>query len=426
MNDATTGDTAKTGYAWVVMAGCCLLVFGTLGTVGGTAAVFLYPISVDLDVPISTLSLYLSISAIVMAFLGPMAGKLFEKIKPRYVMALASVVLGGGCALYGLCAQLWHFYAVAVVVAAGSSVLYFIAVPTMITMWFRERTAFAMSVALAFSGIGSMIMNVIVGRIIDTGGWRTGFFAVGLICVVLCVPVTLLLLKTPQEKNLLPYGAAPEATTENAKSAQPSGAPRGLTMKQALATPAFFLMFIGQFCFSITTASNQLLATFGRVDLAMDAVGAGLIVSCCAAGLIAGKIFLGATTDKFGVNQANITGTTITCAGLILLSLTSGTTFVYAAAVVFGLGLGVYNIEPPIYVRRAFGIKAYGAIFGAVSIATTLGSSIFMPVYNAIAANLGGYGATFYISCATTALACVLYITADRLGKNYISKYDAV
>jgi len=407
------------------MVSCCVLVFGTLGTVGGTSAVFLYPISVDLGIPITSLSLYLSISAFVMAFLGPMAGKLFEKHKPRNVLALAAVVLAAGIALYGMCNQVWHFYIVAVIVACGTSVLYFIAVPTMITMWFREKTAFAMSIALAFSGIGSMIMNVIIGNIIDTVGWRTGFFTVAIICAVLTIPVSLLLLKTPQEKKLEPYGAPLNPEDKGTAGAQAAGAPRGLTMKQAYSTPAFYLMFIGQFCFSIMTASNQLLSTYGRANLNMDAVGAGLIVSSCAGGLIIGKIILGALTDKLGVNNANIIGTIVTCAGLIMFPMAlNNASFVYAAAVVFGLGLGVYNIEPPIYVRKTFGAKAYSAIFGSISIATTLGSSIFMPIYNSMAASSGSYSITFYISVAVTALACILYITAGGMGKDYINKYD--
>jgi MFS family permease len=420
---STTSGTAKTPYAWVVMVACCVLVTGSLGTVGGTSAVFLYPISQDLDVPITTLSIYLSVSALIMAVLGPFAGRLLQKFSPSTVIAAGSAVLAAGAALYGVCQEVWQFYAVSVVVAIGASVVYFIAVPSIIMMWFRERTGFAMSVALAFSGIGSMVMNIIVGAIIKSGGWRTGFFSVGIICAVLTIPVALLLLKTPQQKGLLPYGAPLDGGASTA--AKPAQAPaRGVTQKQSLKTSAFYIMFIGQFCFSIVTASNQLLNTYGQANLGFDAIQAGVIVSCCAFGLIFGKILLGMVTDKFGVDQANVVGGVITIIGLIMIAMAfDNTGLIYVAAAVFGLGLGVYNIEPPVYVRKTFGMKEYSAIFGGVSLATTLGSSIFIPVYNQMAAG-SDYRITFYLSAGFTAIACLLYIVAGKVGKDYVDKFD--
>jgi len=423
MPEATTGaNTAKTKYAWVVMVACCILVTGSLGTVGGTSAVFLYPISKDLEIPLATLSIYLSLNAVTMAILGPFAGRLLQKFKPNYVIATGAFILTGGAALYSFCNSLVHFYIVAVIVAIGASVVYFIAVPSMITMWFRERTGFAMSVALAFSGIGSMIMNVVIGAVIRSIGWRTGFLTVGAIGAVLTIPVALLLLKSPQQKNMVPYGAPLDGGTAAATSVKP----RGVTQKQSFRTPAFYLMFVALFCFSIMTASNQLLNTYGQANLGFDAVKAGLIVSSCAGALIIGKIMLGTLTDKLGVDLANVIGTVITIAGLILVAFSFNTpNLVFVGAAVFGLGLGVYNIEPPIYVRQSFGLKEYSAIFGTVSVATTLGSALFMPIYNQIASS-GDYRITFYMSAGFTALACVLFITAGRLGKNYIEKFDPV
>jgi MFS family permease len=239
----------------------------------------------------------------------------------------------------------------------------------------------------------------------------------------LTIPVALFLLKTPQQKGLLPYGAPLDGGTGPAT--KPVQAPaRGVTQKQSFKTPAFYLMFIGQFCFSIMTASNQLLNTYGQANLGFDAIQAGVIVSCCAFGLIFGKIFLGMLTDKFGVDQANIIGGVVTIIGLIMVALAfDNTGLIYVAAAVFGLGLGVYNIEPPVYVRKTFGMKEYSAIFGGVSLATTLGSSIFIPVYNQIAAG-SDYRITFYLSAGFTAIACLLYIVAGRVGKDYVAKFD--
>jgi MFS family permease len=430
-----SNGTAKTRYAWVVMIGCCFLVGGSLGTVGGTASVFLFPVSEDLEIDIAALSVYLSINAIVMAALGPFAGKLLIRFKPGNVIAAASAILAGGTALYGLCQQLWQFYALSVFVAVGAAVVYFVAVPTMITLWFAERTGFAMSIALAFNGIGAMIMNVVVGAVNSGAGWRIGFFTVAGAAALLTIPTSLFLLKTPAEKGLTPYGAPVETAAGGVDAERPAQAEsgpaagsqaRGLTERKAFATPAFYLMFLGQFCFSIVTASQLLLNTYGQGDLAFDPVKAGVIVSSCAFGLIVGTVMLGALTDKFGVDRATMAGCALTVVGLVLIpSATAQPSLVYVGSVVFGLGLGVFMVEPPIYVRKAFGLKAYGVIFGAVSIATTLGSAVFLPLYTRIGVG-AGYGITFYASAGFTVLALVLYLTAGRVSRDYVDRFDPV
>jgi cyanate permease len=90
---------------------------------------------------------------------------------------------------------------------------------------------------------------------------------------------------------------------------------------------------------------------------------------------------------------------------------------------VIGLGLGVYLVVPPIYVKRGFGLRAYGVIFGAISMATTLGSSLLLPVFTKIGAN-SGYGIPFYACIACAVLAAALYLTAGRMSKGYIERFD--
>ncbi|MDR1117887.1 MAG: hypothetical protein LBL01_01135, partial [Bifidobacteriaceae bacterium] len=62
--------------------------------------------SKDLGIDISALSLYLSIAALAMAVLGPLAGRLLMRFPPGNVIAAGSALLVGGTALFGMAERL--------------------------------------------------------------------------------------------------------------------------------------------------------------------------------------------------------------------------------------------------------------------------------------------------------------------------------
>ena len=83
----------------------------------------------------------------------------------------------------------------------------FMAVPILMNMWFVEKKGLAMGIAMAFSGVAGMVGSTIVGVTIPMLGWRISYVILAAIGSLLYVPAILFIVKTPQEKNMQPYGA---------------------------------------------------------------------------------------------------------------------------------------------------------------------------------------------------------------------------
>src|SRR5207237_466801 len=102
----------------------------------------------------------------------------------------------------------WVFVAVAFVTMAigvnarGAFSLLF---PPVVDTFARRRD-FAMSVAFAGVGVGSIVLFPLLQRCMDAAGWRAASVALGVIVLVVLAPLNLLVRTRPQEIGLHPDG----------------------------------------------------------------------------------------------------------------------------------------------------------------------------------------------------------------------------
>ena len=98
-------------------------------------------------------------------------------------------------------------------VGAGSVCLGYSGQSLFLPNWFIRKRGFAIGIAFAGVGIGSMTLLPWVQHMIEQTGWRTACTAMGLMILIVLAPINLLLRKRPEDIGLQPDGdAAPEAT----------------------------------------------------------------------------------------------------------------------------------------------------------------------------------------------------------------------
>ena len=82
----------KPHYAWIILLGVILIRGFAGGGINSVSGLFLYPVSRDIGVGIGTLSIYLSITSIVMVLWLPLAGRLINRYDVRLVAAAGAVL----------------------------------------------------------------------------------------------------------------------------------------------------------------------------------------------------------------------------------------------------------------------------------------------------------------------------------------------
>lgn len=243
-----------------------------------------------------------------------------------------------------------------------------IPISILINNWFGvKKKGVAMSIAFAGSGLGGMVLTVILNSIIQKWGWRTAYLADAAIIFFVLMPLILfLLVSTPKEKGLERLGEG-EVTKSNS----------GLTSSQAKSTLSFWLMFFSFFMMSMINSGllNHQIAYLS--DIGFSASSSANIGALAVGSLTIGKIILGSLCDKAGLKTGSFVGNFLFFLGMISLLFTTNVPFLaYVYILMFCVGGAVPTICPPLFVSGVFGEKDYASLVGILTVAGGLGAAI--------------------------------------------------
>ena len=117
--------------------------------------------------------------------------------------------------------SLWQFYAAFTLITIGMCFGAFLVLTTTVANWFVEQRGRALASMSAGSGLGGLLVPLIVLLIASTD-WRIGLLVIGIGFWVVGVPVALVLRSRPEDYGCLPDGR-PSAESLRTTSQRPQG-----------------------------------------------------------------------------------------------------------------------------------------------------------------------------------------------------------
>ena len=248
------------------------------------------------------------------------------------------------------CSKVWHFYVLAVILGFVWPMLGGLTITTLINNWFVEKRGFVTGLAYAGSGISAAIATPIVTAVVAGSGWRAGYRLLGISAAVLLALALLLIRFKPEDMGQTALGAD---RLVSADGTQPCAV--GLTRKEALRTPAFYLMVFAFMGNSFIGMSMSAHANACLTDIGYPSNTVALVMSLIMAVMIGGKIILGIAFDRLGsVRGAFLVGSSVALSALALrfAALSPIMPWVYAAL------LRVWLFHPhgsaPVFLFREF------------------------------------------------------------------------
>lgn len=409
-------------YAYAIVAACMAITCLPCALVLSCAGIFFTPVSDFFGVPKATFTLYFSILNLAMMVALPASGKFMGKCDLRALLSGCVALCGAGCIGMGLCWQMWQFYVCGAVMGIGLAPLLYLAIPTLINAWFVKRVGFFVGLCMAFTGIGGVIFNPVGSALIagDAEGWRVAYMVFGVIILAGTLPFTLLVIRnTPADKGLLPFGA-----TRAAHPASPTGstaeatesmddATSGLTLAQALRSPAFFAVLIFSGLITLNQNIYQFLPSYvSSFADSLPAVAAvsGVVASACMGGQAVGKVLLGTINDR-SVHAGICLGVGSGIAGLTLMWLIPGQiALLLVGAFLFGIAYAMTTVQTPLLTRTVFGGADYTNIYSKITMVGALMGTVSAVAWSFIVDSAGGYPLMFILgyvllaSCGALAL----------------------
>jgi len=247
------------GWRMIGLVSAIRVVGGGLHQFGFT--VFFLPISRDLGMSRAATSLAFSLSRAQGAIEAPLVGYLIDRYGPRPIVVTAVFLAGVGYILLS-----WvHNYASFMIVYLGVICLAFVAgfvhSPMVVAnSWFIRQRARAMTVVSAAVPVGGALLSPLLAIGVASIGWRWAAFASGCIFLLVCLPLSFQLKRSPESIGLLPDGeiALVDRSANSSERTATTQIPNAdLTSRQAMKTWVFWLLVISMTarvtCYSTAT-----------------------------------------------------------------------------------------------------------------------------------------------------------------------------
>ena len=394
-----TQHTGGLFYGWYIVASAFVILFFNAGARFSFGVMF-KPMIAEFGWSRGSISLVFFVNMALYALSLIVAGRLYDRYGPKWVICISTLFLSIGFMLTAAINALWQFFLFFGVVAGmglgGPSVSLMAAITS---KWFAKLRGLAISIALTGSSVGQFILVPLVTIVTLHHGWRVSYFSIGLVMLVVNIILAVLVMRgDPPALGHRPFGhRRKQGAGATGQGASGTGR-RDLGLRDAMHTRSFWLFSIVMF----VCGSGDFLVAAHLIPLVTDygisAVTAGNMLAWFGLMSLAGLLVAGPVSDLIG-NKIPIALTFLVRFFLFLLILryqTLGSFYVFA--LVFGFTLLITAPLTATLMGRLYGFSHVGLITGFITTVHHLGGGFWAYMGGVIFDRTGSYQLAFVLS----------------------------
>jgi sugar phosphate permease len=361
----------KPFFGWYIAAMSFISLFISQGTQGFAFGIFLPAMSADLGWSRSTIVIASSITSIIAAIAGPILGRVVDKRGPRLVLLASIVVMALGVGGAGLVQEPWQLdLTFGLISGSARSALQSVLPGTMIANWFRRKRSAAYGFAAMGPPVSNFILPPVLAVMVVTYGWRSAWFGMAMIPLVLGFLPALFITRRSREQMGLEFdgeATAPATTAlDPASAGTVSNREESWTAREAVHSVAFWMVAAGMALILLAPNVSIIFLYSYLSSRGLEPGPAAAAVSAVSGMQVLSRLFFWAPVSSRvpSVRWLIILWGCILLSATILLALAQGEVWAYIAAAVLGLGLGGNLILQLQVWPEYFGRLAAGTIIG--------------------------------------------------------------
>lgn len=339
------------------------LVMATLGGVGMWSVVVALPtVQAEFGVDRGSASLPYTLTMVGFGFGGILMGRLTDRYGVTRPLVGATLALAAGYLLAGFAPNL-TLYALAqgVLIGGLGSSATFGPLLADVSHWFERRRGLAVAIVACGNYLAGTLWPPLVQQLIETIGWRHTHMAIGIVCLVTMLPLTLALRRRPPLRH---PSAAAQSLADTHLSLGVS--PRALQTLLVVAGLAC--------CVAMSMPQVHIVAYCG--DLGYGAAAGAQMLSLMLGFGIVSRLASGWIADRIGGLRTLLLGSSLQAVALMLYLPFDGLWSLYVVSALFGLFQGGIVPSYAIIVREYFAPREAGARVGLVVMATLFGMAL--------------------------------------------------
>jgi sugar phosphate permease len=403
-------------YGWLIVGGCLVMQFVTVGVGYYGQSIFLKPLRDEHGWSASIVSSASGMYFIVSGLSAFAVGPFLDRVGPRRFMLTGALLTGVAAVALGHIDRPWQLFACYAVMAVAFGIGAGVAVSSLLTKWFIDNRARAVSIASTGVSLGGAVLVPVGSALIGRGGLALAAPVLGIAVVVVAVPILLAVVSpTPQALGLHPDGRDAEQAGLRARTTA-AGQYQHWTRTQAARTVPFWALVVG---FALALAAqtgvliHQLAFLQGETRLGSRSAAA-LAVTVTTIGSIVARLIVGSFADRAPKVPLTVGFMVLQGLCITVYSFAHATPLLYGAALVFGTTVGnVYMLQSLVTGER-FGLVSFGAIYGVISLSGSVGSGIGLLFTGWAVDRFDGYDVPFRVLAVVNLLAAACVAMAAR------------
>jgi sugar phosphate permease len=411
MAEATLG---KLFYGWKMVGAGCGLQFLQAGLLHHAFGGYVAVLQDDRGWSKTALSGAAALQQMEAAILGPLLGWVMDRFGPQGVIRLGVFLFGGGFMLLSQVDTLLEFYAAFILVALGSSLCGFFPLNVALINWFerkRARALSAMSLGLAHGGL----FVPLVGWSLTTYGWRATAFGSGVLAIVAGFPLALVIRRRPEDYGETVDGIAHPAVSANEVQSEKAETTRDFTAREALRTPAFWLLSLGHgFALFVVGAVSVHAIAHMKEALGYSVSAAAAVITLLTTCQLLGVMLGWVIGDRYEKRYIAAACMLMHMLGLLSLTYATGLPWLIGFTALHGIAWGLRG--PFMQAIRAdyFGRSAIGMILGLSFMVIVIGQIGGPMIAGMLADATGDYRLGFTVLALLAGLGSMFFVLAKR------------
>lgn len=390
---------------WIRLAACVVCMAAT-ANIQYAWTLFVPEIQHAFGWPRARIQFAFTIFVIVQTWLAPLEGYYIDKFGPRLIVAVGALFVGAAWIVNSQATSLTGFYIGAVIGGIGVGAIYATCINNALK-WFPDRRGLAVGLTAGGYGAGTALTILPIASMIAASGFQHAFLFFGILQGTVAF-LAAWFLRSPK-------------TTEVNASPQLAQAMRHYTLKEAMSTRLFWLMFV-MFILVVTggmmaVAQLGVIATdYGVKEFKVDLyffVMASLPLALMLDRIMNGvsRPLFGWISDHIGREKTMVVAFTLEGFGIIALGVFGGDpyAFLILSGVVFLAWGEVYSLFSAL-AGDAFGTRHVGKIYGVLYTAKGIGA-LLVPVGNLMMEATGTWSSVlFAVALMDLTAACLAVV----------------
>jgi MFS family permease len=372
---------------------------------------------------------FVTVPTLVMAVV---AGWIADRYGVRRVVLTSQFAFGLSFIAIGLwVTDLASFYALYALMALCGGGTIAVTFAKLLTLRFVRHRGLALGLAMAGTGLCSLLVQPYAAWVVEHYGWRAGYVALGLLPLLVGFPASWRFVHdepvavpvdaatAPVRAAVAPAGAA-AAPADTAAAPAAAAATAGLPWQRAVLDRRFWAMGLAMALCS--AAMTSLISTFVPMleDRGYAKGDAAWMAGAFGVAVIGGRVLVGFLIDRWWaplVGLAFFVPAAIGIAVLALLPLSAPATV--ACIALAGLAAGAEVDLLAYLVSRYFGQRDFGRIYAGQYLFFVLGPGVLVPLFGVLRTATGGYQAPVLATAAGVMACSLLLLSMGRYPRGW-------